>query len=445
LTAGLSEPKPDPVVVSRIVAVARDEAEKARSSHGLGWLRIFATVCIMAVVGGLVYHQTRTGLITQESAVRLRKDDFPQTLSTGPSDTVVPSADQGKARGRTDTKVIPGAISEESEPLAAPPYAPAPTQPSGVGSSELAESTSGDLGRLADKGEGRTRIVDEDANQSALSPPVSAVPFMEPQQDRKLQPAPAKVKAKSLSDTDWADEAESPPEETISRDEPRSGAAEAVQPRTVKEERSKKARPAPKPKAQAAPGAGTDTQTAGQAPGPDRETEALVQEARPQTALKGFEKRNEVDQAIPAGPAPVAGLDDSDSVRAAPAPPSDYIDSGDRGGGEAAVEQPGNAFSIMAEGAQPMAQSQGNRQQDDLDLGRQALAEGNYHQAMTIFKDLLKRVEKGHQDRPATLLGLAQAYEGLGSREAARYTYERLARESSEHRSLADEKIRELR
>lgn len=66
MASGLPDPEPSKMVIGRITAQARDEAAKGQKIWGFGWLKIFAALCLMAVVGGLVSQQMRSGLLVDE-------------------------------------------------------------------------------------------------------------------------------------------------------------------------------------------------------------------------------------------------------------------------------------------------------------------------------------------------------------------------------------------
>ena len=446
LTAGLTEPRPDQMVVNRIVAVARDEADKARSSLGFGWLKILATLCIMAVVGSLVYYQTRTGLITQETGVRLRRDESPLTLSPGPMEPEKPSVTSSEARPGMDQTRTKEAAQGPRLPVT-PIYPHEPPEAAEMASTEATTPPApGGAGDLTGKDE-----APPDAGYDSYKvSPRSDVADIELKQDRLAVASPAMEKDKGGLTADAGNEPALLEEKPGVR-EKRTVQEEASRlPKPVQEEEVKGGEPGPvsKLKPQAAPRADSESDALAKGPPPAKESHLLQAQApEPQEAWKGREGNARAEKSTSSSPIPVVGFDDDHAVDSGKPDSSEYMEYGDRGGDESVAGQTLKVFSEMAKTSQtpPPAPSTANHQQDDLRLGRQALDEGQYYRAKTIFRDLLKRVKKGHPDRPAVLLGLARAYEGLGSREAAKYTYERLAKESPEHRSLASEKIRELR
>jgi len=73
-----------------------------------------------------------------------------------------------------------------------------------------------------------------------------------------------------------------------------------------------------------------------------------------------------------------------------------------------------------------------------------SLEAGRYGEASQAFSQALKLLRPGKSDRPRALLGLARAQEGQKDLTTAIQTYRELAQESSAHRDLAEQKIREL-
>jgi len=81
-TLALARVEPSRMAVNRVLAVAREEAESSRSVWGWGWFKILAPLCLMAVVGGLVLFQLRTGLLSQETISSPAKKESFKVLST---------------------------------------------------------------------------------------------------------------------------------------------------------------------------------------------------------------------------------------------------------------------------------------------------------------------------------------------------------------------------
>jgi len=76
--------------------------------------------------------------------------------------------------------------------------------------------------------------------------------------------------------------------------------------------------------------------------------------------------------------------------------------------------------------------------------GESSLEAGRYGEAGQAFSQALNFLRPGDPDRPRALLGLARAQEGQKDLTTAIQTYRELARESSAHRDLAEQKIQEL-
>jgi len=79
-----------------------------------------------------------------------------------------------------------------------------------------------------------------------------------------------------------------------------------------------------------------------------------------------------------------------------------------------------------------------------LDKARASLDAGQHQVAVKQFSGVLRRLPAGHPDRPKALLGLAQAYEGLGNYEKSMSAYRALAQISPAHQEIANQKLEEL-
>jgi hypothetical protein len=62
----LKDPDPSNVTINKIVATARDSAEQRRPFRGMGWMKVAAAFCMLAVVGGVTIYQLRSGSISKE-------------------------------------------------------------------------------------------------------------------------------------------------------------------------------------------------------------------------------------------------------------------------------------------------------------------------------------------------------------------------------------------
>jgi hypothetical protein len=67
LAASTPDPEPSRMSVNRILAHAREEAEKPKPLWGLGWAKILAPLCVMFVVGGLVIYQFQAGRLDEKT------------------------------------------------------------------------------------------------------------------------------------------------------------------------------------------------------------------------------------------------------------------------------------------------------------------------------------------------------------------------------------------
>ncbi|MEW5724429.1 MAG: zf-HC2 domain-containing protein [Thermodesulfobacteriota bacterium] len=132
LAARRPDPEPSRVTVNRILAFAREEAEKPVPFWRWGWVKVLAPLCVMAVVGGLILYQYRTGDLTGEKLRRLPVvERRAVTTPTAPAEektTPTPEEPAAAGPGEAKVEIVPAAPSEE--PVAVVPAAPAgPSEP----------------------------------------------------------------------------------------------------------------------------------------------------------------------------------------------------------------------------------------------------------------------------------------------------------------------------
>jgi len=127
----LQDPEPSHMTVNRILAHAREEAEKSRSVRSMTWVRILAPICLMAVVGGLAVYQIRSGILDPETTevpvVSASKEPAARPLEPAamePSRAEAPSAMTAGDRAENDS--VRPEKRDESKGLAAAMPAPKP-------------------------------------------------------------------------------------------------------------------------------------------------------------------------------------------------------------------------------------------------------------------------------------------------------------------------------
>ncbi len=126
LAAAAPDPEPSRLAINRVIARAREEAERPRSLWTFAWVKVLAPLCLAVVVGGVVVYQLRTGLAPKQVAYTPAGEEQrqpPPTRETEKKETPAPSGDEREiARPATS-----GAATEplsQREKKAAP--APAP-------------------------------------------------------------------------------------------------------------------------------------------------------------------------------------------------------------------------------------------------------------------------------------------------------------------------------
>lgn len=65
LTFRLNDPPPSTMAVNRILAHAREEAQKPKPIWRFGWVKVLSVVCVFVIAGGLVLYQSESGLFQQ--------------------------------------------------------------------------------------------------------------------------------------------------------------------------------------------------------------------------------------------------------------------------------------------------------------------------------------------------------------------------------------------
>lgn len=90
LASDAPDPEPSALTMQRIVATAREEAEAPKSIWSFRWFRVLATVCVMAIVGGVVTYQVKTGIVTPTKVASPPAEETPalppsgEMVATGP-------------------------------------------------------------------------------------------------------------------------------------------------------------------------------------------------------------------------------------------------------------------------------------------------------------------------------------------------------------------------
>lgn len=76
LTARVPDPEPSRMVVNRVLARAREDAERSLPIWGLRWLKIVAPACVMVALGGLVLYQMRNGMVSKDLSVSPSREEY---------------------------------------------------------------------------------------------------------------------------------------------------------------------------------------------------------------------------------------------------------------------------------------------------------------------------------------------------------------------------------
>lgn len=179
VVAGLPEPEPTRIAVNKVLVQAREAAEARRPLGGLGWLKVLAPLCVMAVVGGLVLFQLNSGLISDKTLLSETKQ-----IVLRPAQVLPPKAEK-KMSGVRDAGIgeVSGGVLVQPEPARARPVpekeiaettpAAAPPDSPGTGSGK------GAVVRKASRMEGERAKVGQETTpplRAASGPPTPAQP-----------------------------------------------------------------------------------------------------------------------------------------------------------------------------------------------------------------------------------------------------------------------------
>ncbi len=396
LVRGLPEPVPSRMAVNKVLAVAREEAASKRSRRGLGWLKLLAPLCLMVVVGGLVYYELQTGYFAPYQSSVPAGDEY-KDLEERPAAPLGRTVEQPVEKHEETP-----APAAETAPETAPPVSPQPEPAAPAAVAPAMETVTSVPVAEAD------RTVGSDADKKKETPPTVT---------GTTAPPPALVIT------------------SRKMDEPKAEAkveTKAAPPKTA----AKKPSPA-KPR--------TTTTTMPVVPQVEPEPEAAAQAAPPKTALKKTAPEKDVREIVPpAAPETVMppALD-----RPLPEP---------KGGGR--TSEGVTAFSDRLPAPRDKKNGmQADRKTEPAPLprfgpsgpslldARAALDAGQYARAVRICQGLLRQYPSGHPGRAKALLIMAMAYEGQGQSFKAMKAYQALAREAPEYEELAARKARELR
>lgn len=192
VVAGLPEPEPTRIAVNKVLVQAREAAEARRPLLGLGRLKVLASLCVMAVVGGLVLFQLNSGLISNKALVSENKQ-----IVLRPAPVLPPKAEEkmsgvrdagaGEASGGVSVQPEPGRARPvlkkelaETIPAAAPPDSP------GIGSGKgaVVMKASRMEGERAKVGQETTPLLRAAPGRPKPAPPDTA---------RAMAPAPSEA------------------------------------------------------------------------------------------------------------------------------------------------------------------------------------------------------------------------------------------------------------
>jgi TolA-binding protein len=110
LASDVPDPEPSGLTIQRIVATAREEAEAPKPFWSFRWFKVLATVCVMAIVGGVVTYQVKTGIVTTAKVVSPPAEEAP----------AIPPSTEMVASGPKATPPAE-AVKEEAPPVSAKP------------------------------------------------------------------------------------------------------------------------------------------------------------------------------------------------------------------------------------------------------------------------------------------------------------------------------------
>jgi len=131
LAATAPDPEPPRLTINRVIARAREEAERPRSLWTFKWVKVLAPVCLAMVVGGLVAYQLRIGLAPKPVAYTPAGEEQRQSAPTQDAEkkeTHAPAGNMGKEALPAPSRAAKEPPSQR-EKGAAPAPGPSPPSP----------------------------------------------------------------------------------------------------------------------------------------------------------------------------------------------------------------------------------------------------------------------------------------------------------------------------
>lgn len=129
LAAAAPDPEPSRLAINRVIARAREEAERPRSLWTFKWVKVLAPLCLAVVVGGLVAYQLRIGLGPKPVAYAPTGEEHRQpapTQATEEKEIPALAGDKGKVGLPAPSRAATEPSSQREERAAPAPGPPLP-------------------------------------------------------------------------------------------------------------------------------------------------------------------------------------------------------------------------------------------------------------------------------------------------------------------------------
>ena len=404
LVAALPDPEPSGVAIGRVLAQAREEAEKQRGFNGFRWWKAFAALSVIIIVGGLVTFQLKDRWLTESPSVASK-----QELSPAPS--VAPALEAERP-----------AEPEETEAVATAPAAPASSTVASVSVSQPAVPAPIDTNSLSTDARRPTPLGNQGTVISGHILVQEAEPFDMEQMSMAFEPAPLVAKAVSGALEEGPDQSgimTASADRALSNDGLAAGARSSTD--SLRKTESEKRAPRP-----GAGIAGSPTVAAGPTGYSVMADRALpAPSPKPSSAAPGR------------GTAPTAGLESDTRERSITLVPERRARDSER------AETETSASADTRTETRDMTPAGGPSPDFLLDQANKALDDGYFNLAAHTYSRLLNQKPR-NRTRIQALLGLAVSYEKQGRFDRARVVYRQLAQESPIHSDLARKKIQSL-
>jgi hypothetical protein len=465
--AALPDPEPSRMVIGRILAEARDQAQQKASFWNGGWIKALATLGLAGVVGGLVLYQYQMGLtpdarLTPPVDERARLERVAPSVRPEEPVRPAPPAAATEPGGSATSPAVSSDASKSVVPMESPAVSPLAAPPAPAPPAPMAESAPPAL--MSESAPSITPPVAAEApsaSMAQLGAPAEAPTFRSLTDDESSPEVPADVgigtsSGYRIAGTMLMVEPDDSPVPVVDGKE--ASGQDTVRIAGTKLWVELEALPAGSPAKDhpmiAAGPKDLDASSTpdGTAPAPKTKANADRPEASmvarcAQPPAKTSPAPETLEPPAPAGTtARTRPKTSSGAAAKADRPVSSEMTASARGtsGKRQAVKEAAPSEEAKGRVAEEPLTADRAETMALWNEGRQAMNDGELDQASHRFNQALQELPPGHRDRPRMLLWLARAYEERGLKDKAVDAYRTLAKESPAHADFVQHKLQQL-